>query len=43
MAIFEFSDEFDAAGWYMQKMQEGISFSSDEDPYGWDEPAEYPY
>jgi hypothetical protein len=40
MAIFEFSDNFDAQGWYTQQMSKGHSF--DEDGYGWDEPAEYP-
>lgn len=40
MAIFEFSDNFDAQGWYTDQMLKGHSF--DEDPYGWDEPAEYP-
>ena len=40
MPIFEFSDDFDAAGWYAEKMAQGYSF--DEDGYGWDEPAEYP-
>jgi len=43
MAIFEFSDGFDAQGWYMEQMSKGHNFKSDEDPYGWDEPAEYPY
>jgi hypothetical protein len=42
MAIFEFSDGFDAQGWYTEQMLKGRSFESDEDPYGWDEPAEYP-
>ena len=40
MAIFEFSDGFDAQGWYTEQMLKGYSF--DEDGYGWDEPAEYP-
>ena len=40
MAIFEFSDNFDAQGWYTEQMLKGHSF--DEDGYGWDEPAEYP-
>jgi hypothetical protein len=43
MAIFEFSDGFDAVGWYTEQMSKGHNFVSDEDPYGWDEPAEYPY
>jgi hypothetical protein len=43
MAIFEFSDGFDAQGWYTEQMLKGSRFESDEDPYGWDEPAEYPY
>ncbi len=43
MPIFEFSDDFDAAGWYYDQMSKGRSFESDEDPYGWDEPAEYPF
>jgi hypothetical protein len=41
MAIFEFSDNFDAQGWYTQQISKGHSF--DEDGYGWEEPAEYPY
>ena len=41
MAIFEFSDNFDAQGWYTEQMLKGHSF--DEDGYGWDEPAEYPF
>ena len=40
MPIFEFSDGFDAQGWYTEQMLKGHSF--DEDGYGWDEPAEYP-
>lgn len=39
MAIFEFSDGFDAVGWYMEHpeaMDEG-------DPYGWDYSEEYPF
>ncbi len=43
MAIFEFSDGFDAVGWYTEQMGKGHNFESHEDPYGWDEPAEYPY
>jgi hypothetical protein len=42
MAIFEFSDGFDAVGWYTEQMGKGHNFESHEDPYGWDEPAEYP-
>ena len=42
MAIFEFSEDFDAQGWYYDQMSKGRSFESDEDPYGWDEPMEYP-
>lgn len=40
MAIFEFSDGFDAVGWYMDHPR---AMDGDEDPYGWDEPAEYPF
>lgn len=40
--IFEFSDNFDAQGWYTEQMSKGRSFESYEDPYGWDEIAEYP-
>ena len=32
-----FSDGFDAKEFYMEKMSQGWSFSSDEDPYGWDD------
>lgn len=32
-----FSEGFDAKAFYMEKMSEGWSFRSDEDPYGWDD------
>ena len=32
-----FSDGFDAKAFYMEKMEQGWSFRSDEDPYGWDD------
>ena len=35
MAIFEFSDDFDAAGWYMEQMEKG-SFDEDYFDY-WEE------
>lgn len=40
MAIFEFSDGFDAQGWYMEHPE---ALGDEQDPYGWDEPAEYPF
>jgi len=43
MPTFEFSDDFDAQAWYAEQMSKGSNFVSHEDPYGWDEPAEYPY
>ncbi len=36
VAVFEFSDGFDAQGWYTEQMSKGRSFDSDDDPYGWD-------
>jgi hypothetical protein len=33
MAIFEFSDGFDAAGWYMEQMSKG-HFDEDDFDYG---------
>jgi len=42
MPVFEFSDGFDAQGWYTEQMLKGRSFESDEDPCGWDEPMQYP-
>lgn len=32
MAIFEFSDDFDAQGWYTEQMQRGY-FNEDDDYY----------
>jgi hypothetical protein len=43
MATFEFSDGFNAEAWYYDQMSKGKRFESPEDPYGWDEAAEYPY
>lgn len=41
MPVFEFSDGFDAQGWYAEQMLKGYSFESDEDPYGWDDSPDY--
>lgn len=41
MAIFEFSDGFDAVGWYMEHPS-AMGFDED-DPYGWDYSEEYPF
>ena len=38
MAIFEFSDGFDAVGWYMEHPE-----AMEPDPYGWDYTEEYPF
>jgi hypothetical protein len=43
MATFEFSDDFDATAWYTMQMMEGKQFANHDDPYGWDEAAEYPF
>jgi hypothetical protein len=32
-----FSDDFDAKEWYLDQMEKGTLFASDEDPYGWDD------
>jgi hypothetical protein len=32
-----FSDDFDAKEWYLDQMEKGTRFASDEDPYGWDD------
>lgn len=40
-----FSEGFDAKEFYLEKMSEGWSFTSDEDPYGWDDlgqPQDFP-
>jgi len=33
----EFSEDFDAQGWYAEQMAKGYSLRTDEDPYGWDD------
>jgi hypothetical protein len=32
-----FSEGFDAQAWYLDQMEKGARFYSDEDPYGWDD------
>lgn len=36
----EFSDGFDAVGWYMEHPS---AMCDEEDPYGWDYTEEYPF
>lgn len=36
--IFEFSDGFDAVGWYTEQLSK-----HDQDDYGWDYTEEYPF